>query len=62
MKGVPDRLLVFIAVASAASIYLIWRGQGRGDSTGTVITVSGVVGLLSLAALLVAIMVNSRKK
>ncbi|MCW2633765.1 MAG: hypothetical protein JWQ99_132 [Blastococcus sp.] len=62
MRNVPNRLLGFIAVALAVSIYLIWTGQSRDDTVGTVIVVSGVVGLLCFLSLIAAIIVRSRKE
>jgi hypothetical protein len=62
VSNLPRKLLVFIAVMLGASVFLIWNGLRRDDSTGAVIAASGVVGLVSMLAFVAAIIVRSRKQ
>jgi hypothetical protein len=62
VSNLPQAFLVFIAVMLGASVFLIWVGLRRDDSTGALIAGSGVVGLLSFVAFIAAVVVRSRKK
>jgi ACR3 family arsenite efflux pump ArsB len=62
VSNLRRKLLVLIAVMLCASVFLIWNGLRRNDSTGAVIATSGVIGLLSMVAFVAKIIVRSRKQ
>jgi hypothetical protein len=61
VKNLPRDFLVFIAVMLAVSVFLIWTGLERQDSTGTLAAIAGAVALLSMVGLIGAIIVRSRR-
>ena len=62
MSPPPRQLRVFIVVMLGASVFLLWHGLNRDDSTGAVIAACGVVGLVSMLAFVAAVIVRSRKQ
>jgi hypothetical protein len=50
-----------MAVMFGASVFLIWTGLERQDSTGTLIAIAGAVALASAVAFIGAVIVRSRR-
>ncbi len=62
MSKLPRQFVVFIAVGLGVSVFLIVDGSRKEGSIGLLIALSGAVGLLSFLALIVAVIVRSRRR